>query len=265
MSEGGTCGIEACNKETVFGSDRCVDHLDAANQECWNSKWYQNYPALETALKYAVTRQWICPDSYQVVIDRAEQIRSGERPSADLVILDDEFSPTTRQLFEFSIIDRVHGNTLINTAVTHPSGLCHRKARDDASHELLDLFQERLSKRTAKRVYSRAGSSIGQMNVHEIAQKLLETGISKNTIFLVYHYGKTDLMILRDFLATEGYENMLPSDDNCIPLIPIYRRQKIEPPPGFNSFPLSLEVLFRVLYPLHSLCGRNHLALIDYQ
>ncbi|KAG5768301.1 hypothetical protein H9Q69_009551 [Fusarium xylarioides] len=103
------------------------------------------------------------------------------------------------------------------------------------------------------------------MNVHEVARKLLEAGISKNTIFLVYHYGKTDFMILRDFLATGGYENMLPSDDNCIPLIPIYRQQKIEPPPGFNSFPLRLEVLFRVLYPLHSLCGRNHLALIDCQ
>ncbi|KAG5747585.1 hypothetical protein H9Q70_009729 [Fusarium xylarioides] len=161
MSEGETCGIEACNKGTLFGSDRCVGHLDATNLECWKSKQYQNYPALETALKYAATRQWVCPDSYEVVIDHAEQIRSGERPSAGLIILDDEFSPTTYQLFEFSIIDRVHGNTLVNTAVTHPSGLCHRKDRDDASHELLDLFQERLSKRIAKRVYSRAGSSIG--------------------------------------------------------------------------------------------------------
>ena len=44
--------------------------------------------------------------------------------------------------------------------------------------------------------------------------------------------------MLREFLATGGYTNILPSDDKCISLLWLYRRQKINPPPGFDHFPL---------------------------
>ncbi|RWA13312.1 hypothetical protein EKO27_g1751 [Xylaria grammica] len=156
-----------------------------------------------------------------IVLDRAERIRSGGCPASDLVILDDEFSPSTRQLFEFSIIDRVYGNTLINTTVKHPGRVSHRADRDDASAKPLSSFQEFL--------------------------------------------GKEDLTILRNFLATGGYEDILPSNDNCVPLIALYRQQNIQLPPGFRSFPLKLETPFPVLYPRHDLRGRNHRALIDCQ
>ncbi|KAI0425964.1 hypothetical protein F5Y09DRAFT_346188 [Xylaria sp. FL1042] len=158
----------------------------------------------------------------QIVLDRAEQIRSGGRPASDLVILDDEFSPSTRQLFEFSIVDRVYGNTLINTTVKHPGRFSHREDKDDASAKPLSSFQEFL--------------------------------------------GKKDLTILRNFLATGGYKDILPSNNNCVPLIALYGQQNIvQLPPGFRSFPLKLETLFSVLYPCHDLRGRNHRALIDCQ
>ncbi|KID88368.1 hypothetical protein MGU_04778 [Metarhizium guizhouense ARSEF 977] len=76
-------------------------------------------------------------------------------------------------------------------------------------------------------------------------------------------FGKHDLVILRNFLATGGYQDILPSDENCVPLIPLYQQQRIQQPPGYTRFPLKLEVLFPVLCPRHNLCGRNHLALID--
>ena len=65
------------------------------------------------------------------------------RPSSDLVTVDAEFSASSRQLFEFSIIDRVNGKTLINTVLDHPGGLNHRKDdRNYASNGLLG-FREK--------------------------------------------------------------------------------------------------------------------------
>lgn len=46
-------------------------------------------------------------------------ILQGKRQGSDLVILDDEFSLASRQLWEFAIIERVSGKVLINTTIKH--------------------------------------------------------------------------------------------------------------------------------------------------
>lgn len=54
-----------------------------------------------------------------------------------------------------------------------------------------------------------SGSSIQRMNVHEVASELQKVGILKESVFLVYHQLKIDLLILRNFLATGGYSDIL--------------------------------------------------------
>lgn len=133
------------------------------------------------AWKHAAAKKWEYPDDYNVVLDFAEEIRRGERPPSDLVTVDAGFSASSRQLFEFSIIDRVNGKELINTVLDHPRGLNHRKDdKNYASNELLG-FRERMSRHTASKVYSDS-RTIDRMNVHQVARKLRESGISQNTI-----------------------------------------------------------------------------------
>lgn len=103
------------------------------------------------------------------------------------------------------------------------------------------------------------------MNVHEVASELQKVGILKESVFLVYHQSKIDLSILRNFLATGGYSDILPSNDNCIPLLQLHCYQQLPAPSGFRIFPLKPEIIFSVFYPRHKLCGRNHRALVDCQ
>lgn len=103
------------------------------------------------------------------------------------------------------------------------------------------------------------------MNVHEVALKLQEMGITRETVFLAWHKGKADLQILRKFHATGRYEDILPLDDHCVPLIQLFRSNLPKAPPGLKNFPLRLDILFPVLYPQNPLIGFNHQALADCQ
>jgi hypothetical protein len=115
-------------------------------------------------------------------------------------------------------------------------------------------------------VYSRSRiPGISYMNVHEVVLKLQQVGITPDTVILVYHVSAMDLSLLREFLESAGYTDILPPSGNCIPLIPLPRMNLSEGPPGWKSFPLGLEELFPVMYRRHQLIGLNHQALIDCQ
>ena len=144
---------------------------------------------------------------------RVQDILQGKRPCSDLVVLDDEFSPASGQLWEFAIIEYLSGETLINITVKHPNDVDHGALLDH-------YFMRYLSQVKARPVYaSSRRSHITHMDVHEIASALQQAGISQDTIILVYHQAAVDLRILRQFLAGGGYTEILPSDENRIPLI----------------------------------------------
>ncbi|KAF5612577.1 zinc finger protein [Fusarium subglutinans] len=97
------------------------------------------------------------------------------------------------------------------------------------------------------------------MDVDQVAETLKRSGITPETIFICWHTNKFDLTILREFLEKGGYTGILPGDDKCFPLIPIFRKNVPK------SLSMKLEVLFQVLYPAHNLIGHNHRALPDCQ
>lgn len=123
-----------------------------------------------------------------------------------------------------------------------------------------------MSQAKASSVYaSSRKSTMEHMSVQEIASALQRLGISQDTVFIVYHTNRADLQILRKLLVSEGYDNLLPPDRNCIPLINILRPNIFKDIPKEQRFSLSLEFLFPILYPRHHLIGLNHQALVDYQ
>jgi hypothetical protein len=158
------------------------------------------------------------------------------------------------------MIERVSGKILFNTTIDHYGALDHNTPADSLP------FWSRISQSKAKDVYSSTRNpDICHMNVHEVASKLQQVGITQDTVILVYHVSTVDLRLLRWFLESAGYFGFLPPDENCIPMVHILRPHLSDRLPGGRSFPLGLEVLFPLMYPRHILVGLNHQALVDCQ
>jgi hypothetical protein len=191
------------------------------------------------------------------VIARTAEVEEGKRPGSDLVILDVEFLPASSQLLEFAIVEKVSGKVLIDTKVKHKNGLTFVSDKRN-------LFCEWISYRKACKVFGRKDPCVtgDGPDVDEIAEMLKNAGITHHTIILVWHTSNKDLSLLRNFLELAGHYGILPPDENCIRMIPLFRTN-LPKVPGRNSFPARLDVLFPLFYPRHELIGMNHRALED--
>jgi hypothetical protein len=157
------------------------------------------------------------------------------------------------------------GKVLMNTLIEH----------DCSDEDLLRPATQRMQPPTPEEIAfgNRAMRSIygtdrsnctGLQNVHEVAPQLLKAGFTPKTVFLSWRTSPTDLVLLRELLASGGYDDILPSNENCILLIPEYRKGL----PKNSSSKVSsagLEVLFSILFADHDLASRNHRALADAQ
>lgn len=118
---------------------------------------------------------------------------------------------------------------------------------------------------TLKSVYGNDRSKCTRLqNVHQIAAKLREAGITAETTILSWHQSYTDLVLLREFLQSGGYDDILPPNERCIRMIPQYRQHFPRSSTG-KFFSARLDVLFPILFAGHELVGRNHHALQDAQ
>ncbi|KAJ3512791.1 hypothetical protein NM208_g15276 [Fusarium decemcellulare] len=196
---------------------------------------------------------WTYPGTYDVVRRRTSEIQQQKRYGSDLVVLDTEFSPASLQLWEFSIVEKVSGKCLIDTCVKHRNGLNHASRTG---------ILRTTSKNKANTIYKSPRRTTA-LTADEIAEKLVAAGITPNTIFIVWHYGKADLRLLREFLEAEGHTGILPKNKNCISLLRPYHDNLRVAPRGLRTFPLKLEILFPIFFPRHDLIGLNHRALED--
>ncbi|EWY80170.1 hypothetical protein FOYG_16239 [Fusarium oxysporum NRRL 32931] len=205
--------------------------------------------ALTKKFSTAISKTWTCTKDYE------RRVRQPVRKGLDrkVVIIDNEFDPITHELYETAIIDRVSGETLLNTLIAHTeetkSAVPSRRTQGEKVGIISQLWK--------KKVYGRS-RGLALLDVHQVAKRLQECGITPETIFLAWHVSCADLQILRGFLAKRGYRNILPKDRNCFPLIPLFRENV---PKG--CFPLRLEIVYPVMFPRSDLCGHNHRALVD--
>jgi hypothetical protein len=204
-------------------------------------------------LEVLMQEPWACPAKYDIISRRTSEIQQHKRSGSDLVVLDTEFSPASLQLWEFSIVEKVSGNCLIDTCIIYENGL---------NHESFTRVLRTASENKASAVYNSPRRTT-PLTVDEIAAKLVAAGITPDTIFIVWHYAKTDLQILRDFLEAEGHTGILPKDKNCISLLKPFQDNLKVAPNGLKAFPLRLELLFPIFFPRHDLIGLNHRALED--
>ncbi|KAJ3531460.1 hypothetical protein NM208_g8870 [Fusarium decemcellulare] len=258
-SESTPCTYLGCEQPPFHGTGRCIQHLTRVAFEALKNRTAVNFRTVRKAFDRTTRKRWTFPSHYDVVRRRTEEIMEGKRPGSDLIILDDEFSPASGQLWEFAMIERVSGNVLINTIVDHPNGLNHNTM---GRHKFLHA----MSRSKARSVFAPSRSSdIDRMNVHEIASALQRVGISRDTIIISYHLSTNDLGLLRNLLESNGYRNLLPPDKNCIPFIHLLNTNITQCLSEDQRFPVALEVIFPLFYPRHHLVGLNHQALIDCQ
>jgi hypothetical protein len=92
-----------------------------------------------------------------------------------------------------------------------------------------------------------------------LAQLLQARGITPETIMLSWSTNYQDLCLLRRHLERDGYSNILPPDENCIPMVPHYKRCLS------RRISVALDFIFPLIFPDHHLAGLNHRALPDAQ
>lgn len=254
------CQQTSCNESSFHGSPRCANHIANYLKTCRAEKVAVNMSLLQKTFDSIACQNWHCSADYEIVRQRISEISTGKRPGSALVVLDDEFSQVPRKVLELAIIERVSGRVLINTAVEHQEDGMDRQPLygNPYGKYLGHLTEASISRRSRK-------GRIGRMDVHSIAQKLRSAQISKDTIILVWHQNVSDLTLLREFLEAAGYDDILPTDKNCIPMINILRPNFSAHRVNGRKFPLKLEVLFPTMFPSHPLVGQNHQALADCQ
>lgn len=59
------------------------------------------------------------------------------------------------------------------------------------------------------------------LNVHQVAKKLREQGVSPQTTFVAWGTTKLDMTLLRTWLEAGGYDDILPEGEDCV-LLPLY-------------------------------------------
>ena len=172
-----------------------------------------------------------------------------------MVILDIEFCQSG-QVKEVALIEYVSGRVLLNILV-----------KPQAPPELSQLklaWRRGLIDHLWSRKLDSSGKNTDQdLDVWTIAEVLEISGVTKDSVILVWHSTYYDLTLLDNFLESAGTNSALPSRANCVRLVPHVRANV--PPHNGKPFPATLSTIFPILFPHHELVGRNHRALVDCQ
>ena len=63
------------------------------------------------------------------------------------------------------------------------------------------------------------------MDVHDLVKEVNRRGITMDTKAVVWASTCNDLSYLKKWFAVEGYGNVLPPNENCLPLVHPFRQQ----------------------------------------
>jgi hypothetical protein len=124
------CTTPDCIREPFHGYSHCPEHLSHQLLYSHNGRTKSQIELFRETFKVATRRQWTFPPRYEIVRSRMAEIAQGKRPGTDLIILDDEFSPASQQLWEFAMIEQVSGKVLINTTIDHGDAILHNTLED---------------------------------------------------------------------------------------------------------------------------------------
>ena len=98
QESGVICGYPDCDQVSFHKSGRCTKHLPDLLSQSRRKENSIDLRAARKILDSVVQQRWSFPPHYEIVHRRMKGIIVGKRPGSDVVILDDEFSPASRQI-----------------------------------------------------------------------------------------------------------------------------------------------------------------------
>jgi hypothetical protein len=161
----------------------------------------------------------------QLAMSCAAEIRAGHRKGTDLVILDSEFS-RSGQVKEVAFIEYVSGRVLLDTLVTP-------QAPPELSQLKLEWRRGLIDHLWSKKLDSSGTNTDQTLDVCAVAKALEDSGVTKDSVILVWHSTYYYLTLLSNFLESAGANSPLPSRANCVRLVPHVRANV----PPYNGKP----------------------------
>ena len=193
-----------------------------------------------------------------------EQVKTGEKPEQQVICLDLEYSSHTGEVFEIGVVDYYSGEGLCNVKV---------KQRCQGADPGQTTPRQPVDFKCYNKVFCQNAGTNLILDICQIAN-LLQSLITPETI-VVWAVGRLDLRLLRGLMARTDYGDFLPPGENCIPMVNLakseFRERKIskkwlprEPAEEImERFPLSLPVIFPLIFVDYELVGRNYHAIVD--
>jgi hypothetical protein len=262
--ENDNCSYQLCVKQRWLGTKYCEMHA-IASATVKSTPDMKTLDSIENTLSQASLRQWEYDQPFEKVLSLKRQVAEGQIPGSRLLCLDLEFSPSSKKIFEVGLLELCSGKVLSDSRIKHSSDL-HESPRDSkyGSYSTHPIAKG-ISNMSASKIYGQGTKSIASTNhldIHEVAAQFCEKGVTPESIILTWHTGAYDLLLLQIAFNEAGHVDILPPLENCIPMIPLFRKNLPKSDNGKN-FPLSLEVIFPIMYKGHELVGRNHRAIVD--
>jgi hypothetical protein len=246
------CEYRSCFKPGWRKAKYCEEHLIYGLTQDKNP--HMDEAALQQALEGT---QWTYGPAFEEAINRKAKIANGKMPGAMLVCLDLEFSPVSDKVFEVGLCEYYSGKKLLDARIKHDCS-------ESELHEPLDGFKQThpikkgISIRASNKVYGEDRRNCTDLlDVHAIAAQLRECGITPQSVILTWARNQRDLVLLQKLIEEASYDDILPPDTNCIPMVHQFRRNIPK------NCPAALEILFPCLFEGHELVGQNHRAFPD--
>lgn len=172
-----------------------------------------------------------------------------------MVVLDIEFS-RSGQIKEVALIEYLSGRVLLNILVMP-------QAPPELSKLKLEWRRGLIEHLWSRKLDSSGMNTDQTLDVFAVAEALEDSGVTKDSVILVWHLMYYDLTLLSSFLESDDANLPLPSRKYCVRLVS-YVRANV-PFHNGKPFPATLSTIFSILFPCHELVGRNHRASVDCQ
>lgn len=214
-----------CYKPAVRQSGHCTPHFHMKFLRREKESLKADLGNLQKLFGSKLNSQWVSPlvYGYERVMQCTLEIKEGKHPGTDLVILDDKLSPSSRQLWESAIVEKISGKVIINTQVNYGTrGKCHETPLGMGNELMEGISKVKPFQMNRIRRHSSA-TKHAYLDAQEASSRLKTAGITQDALILVWHCSAYDPTLLRSFLDYGGYSGILPPDCNRIPMIPLFR------------------------------------------
>ncbi|CAI7568068.1 unnamed protein product [Penicillium glandicola] len=181
-------------------------------------------------------------------------------PASEVVNIDLEYSSSSHEVFQIGLAN-LKKEKILDCLTRYSEGII----MSSSSRCVPETWPLKQHKEKVKRYFTQDGT----LGAKEVVGKLRKAGISEDTIFLSWSKTYVDLSYFREWLEQENFHDILPGDESVCLLLKEFR-DNLDRELGTTcfqgkAFPLSLPVVFMVIFEDDPLVGRNHHALVDAQ